>query len=115
MVMILHNESGRTIRILTPKDLEVESFAKARRKVRGCGKKPDGSYTCPSCGGFIKGALLRHPILGDDASIILKDTPIEGRTFIAETVYYCPNCEQRPNPEGAPIIVSRVCFKPLLN
>ena len=115
MVMIFRNESGRTIRILTPQELEVESFVRARRRLRDYGKKPDGSYICLKCGGFIKGALLRHPIFGDDASMILKGTPIEDRTFIAGTVYYYPNCEQTPDPDGAPVMVRRVCFRPLPN
>ena len=115
MSWVYHNFSGRTIRILTPGDLEVESFARTAKRLSNFGKDSNGSYVCRNCGGFIKGAPVLHLIWGDDALPILARTAMAGKRDIIETVLFCPNCQEKPALLGDPIIVTRICFKYVLN
>lgn len=59
--------------------------------------KYDGKYVCNDCGATIMAVHVAHPV---------HDGPFPGSgsgEVVTEEVGYCPNCEKKPSPYGAPI------------
>jgi len=61
--------------------------------------KDNGGYKCKDCGGVIIDVDVKYPIH-------IHHTPGAGFGKCQyKTVFYCPNCEKRPNSYGDPIYV----------
>ena len=57
----------------------------------------DEKYLCFGCDGNVMGANVHHSV--HDGPF-----PLSGSGEVkSETVPYCPNCEEKPNPYGMPI------------
>lgn len=62
------------------------------------GPDAEGQFTCKTCGDYIRSVTVSHSVHFAEFS-----APTGGGEVRTTEEPYCPNCEERPSPYGAPI------------